>query len=40
VNGGFRNQIVVRGKDRAAIDAALAAVNAAIARLRPDDIPA
>jgi molybdenum cofactor synthesis domain-containing protein len=40
VNGGFRNQIVVRGKDRAAIDAAVAAVNAAIARLRPDDIPA
>jgi molybdenum cofactor synthesis domain-containing protein len=40
VNGGFRNQIVVRGKDRAAIDAALAAVNAAIARLRPDNIPA
>ena len=40
VNGGFRNQIVVRGKDRAAIDAAAAAVNAAIAQLRPDNIPA
>jgi molybdopterin-biosynthesis enzyme MoeA-like protein len=40
LNGSFRNQIVVRGKDRAAIDAAVAAVQTAIARLRPDNIPA
>ena len=37
--GGFRNQIVVRGKDQAAVDAALKAVEALIAGLHADKAP-
>jgi molybdenum cofactor synthesis domain-containing protein len=37
---GFRNQIVVRGRDRAAIDAALANIRALLARTTGDDAPA
>lgn len=37
---GFRNQIVVRGRDRAAIDAALADIRALLARTTGDDAPA
>jgi molybdenum cofactor synthesis domain-containing protein len=40
VDGGFRNQIVVRSKDAAQRAAAVAAVRAALAGLRPDPIPA
>jgi molybdenum cofactor synthesis domain-containing protein len=38
--GGFANQIVVRGKDRGAVDAASAAVRDLIARLQPEPTPA
>jgi molybdenum cofactor synthesis domain-containing protein len=37
---GFANQIVVRGKDRAAVDAAADAVRALIARLEAERTPA
>ena len=37
---GFANQIVVRGKDRAAVDAAAGAVRDLIARLRTERAPA
>ncbi|MGY6645655.1 MAG: competence/damage-inducible protein A [Salinarimonas sp.] len=37
---GFRNQIVVRGRDRDAIDAALADIRALLARTTGDDAPA
>jgi molybdenum cofactor synthesis domain-containing protein len=40
LNGGFRNQIVVRGKDQAAVTAAVAAITAAIAKLQSDNVPA
>jgi molybdenum cofactor synthesis domain-containing protein len=40
INGGFRNQIVVRGKDPSAVKAAIAAIATAIAGLKPDQIPA
>jgi molybdenum cofactor synthesis domain-containing protein len=40
VNGGFRNQIVVRGKDPEAVAAAVAAIRAAIAGLQTDHVPA
>ncbi|MGL4637768.1 MAG: competence/damage-inducible protein A [Beijerinckiaceae bacterium] len=40
INGGFRNQIVVRGKDQLAVSAAVAAVTAAIAKLKSDNVPA
>jgi molybdenum cofactor synthesis domain-containing protein len=40
INGGFRNQIVVRGKDPAAVKAAVAAIGAAISGLKPDQVPA
>jgi molybdenum cofactor synthesis domain-containing protein len=39
-NGGFRNQIVVRGKDPGAVAAAVAAVRAAIDGLQADRVPA
>ncbi|MFM9974792.1 MAG: competence/damage-inducible protein A [Beijerinckiaceae bacterium] len=39
-NGGFRNQIVVRGKDQAAITAAKAAISTALSTLESDNIPA
>jgi len=38
--GGFANQIVVRGKDRAAVDAAVAAVRELIDRLVAERAPA
>lgn len=37
---GFRNQIVVRGRDRAAIDAALADIRALLERTTGDNAPA
>jgi molybdenum cofactor synthesis domain-containing protein len=37
---GFANQIVVRGKDRAAVDAAADAVRALVARLQAERTPA
>jgi molybdenum cofactor synthesis domain-containing protein len=40
INGGFRNQIVVRGKDQAAVSTAVAAVTAAISTLKSDNVPA
>jgi molybdenum cofactor synthesis domain-containing protein len=40
VNGGFRNQIVVRGKDQPAVTAAVAAITSAISRLQSDNVPA
>ncbi len=40
LNGGFRNQIVVRGKDQNAVSAAVAAVAAAISGLQSDQVPA
>jgi molybdenum cofactor synthesis domain-containing protein len=40
INGGFRNQIVVRGKDADAVKAAVAAVQTAISSLKPDQVPA
>jgi molybdenum cofactor synthesis domain-containing protein len=40
VNGGFRNQIVVRGRDPAAVAAAKAAIVAALSPLTSDHIPA
>jgi molybdenum cofactor synthesis domain-containing protein len=40
INGGFRNQIVVRGKDAAAVAAAAAAISAAIGGLTTDNVPA
>jgi molybdenum cofactor synthesis domain-containing protein len=40
VDGGFRNQIVVRGKDVAAVSAAVEAVKDAIATLKGDQAPA
>jgi molybdenum cofactor synthesis domain-containing protein len=40
LNGGFRNQIVVRGKDQAAVAAAVSAVMAAISKLQSDNVPA
>jgi molybdenum cofactor synthesis domain-containing protein len=39
VNGGFRNQIVVRGKDAELVSAAVAAIHAAIAGLQADHAP-
>lgn len=39
-NGGFRNQIVVRGKDPEAVAAAVAAIRTAIAGLQSDNVPA
>jgi molybdenum cofactor synthesis domain-containing protein len=40
INGGFRNQIVVRGKDADAVAAAVAAIKTAIAGLQSDNVPA
>ncbi len=40
INGGFRNQIVVRGKDQMAVSSAVAAVTAAISTLKSDNVPA
>jgi molybdenum cofactor synthesis domain-containing protein len=40
INGGFRNQIVVRGKDQQAVSAAVTAVTTAISRLKSDNVPA
>jgi molybdenum cofactor synthesis domain-containing protein len=40
INGGFRNQIVVRGKEPAAVATAVAAIKAAIAGLQSDHVPA
>jgi molybdenum cofactor synthesis domain-containing protein len=40
VNGGFRNQIVVRGKDQAAVTTAVAAITTAISKLQSDNVPA
>jgi molybdenum cofactor synthesis domain-containing protein len=40
INGGFRNQIVVRGKDAAAVAAAVMAIQSAVAGLQSDNIPA
>jgi molybdenum cofactor synthesis domain-containing protein len=37
---GFANQIVVRGKDQAAVDAAVSAVGALVARLQAERTPA
>ncbi|MGL4242263.1 MAG: competence/damage-inducible protein A [Beijerinckiaceae bacterium] len=39
INGGFRNQIVVRGKDPQAVAAAVAAIGDAIAGLQADRAP-
>ncbi len=39
VNGGFRNQIVVRGKDVDAVDAAIADVAKALQNLHGDNAP-
>ncbi len=38
-DGGFRNQIVLRGKDRDALDAAVAGVKALVAHLKADGAP-
>jgi molybdenum cofactor synthesis domain-containing protein len=38
--GGFRNQIVVRGRDAAAVAAAVTEIKGALAGLRPDKAPA
>ena len=38
-SSGFRNQIVVRGKDPAAVEAAVAAVKTLLGRLRGDRVP-
>jgi molybdenum cofactor synthesis domain-containing protein len=40
INGGFRNQIVVRGKEPEAVASAVAAIRTAIAGLQSDHIPA
>ncbi len=40
LNGGFRNQIVVRGKDKSLVDAAVVAITGAIATLQSDNVPA
>jgi molybdenum cofactor synthesis domain-containing protein len=40
INGGFRNQIVVRGKEPDAVSAAVSAIKAAIAGLQSDNVPA
>jgi molybdenum cofactor synthesis domain-containing protein len=40
INGGFRNQIVVRGKDADAVAAAVSAIRAAISGLQSDHVPA
>ena len=40
INGGFRNQIVVRGKDQGALSAAVADIRAALAQLKSDNVPA
>jgi molybdenum cofactor synthesis domain-containing protein len=40
LNGGFRNQIVVRGKEQAAVSAAVSAIAAAISKLQSDNVPA
>ena len=40
VNGGFRNQIVVRGKDQPMVAAAVAAITDAISKLQSDNVPA
>jgi molybdenum cofactor synthesis domain-containing protein len=40
VNGGFRNQIVVRGRDKAAVAGAKAAIVTALSGLTSDHIPA
>jgi molybdenum cofactor synthesis domain-containing protein len=40
LNGGFRNQIVVRGKDQAAVTDAVAAITVAISKLQSDNVPA
>jgi molybdenum cofactor synthesis domain-containing protein len=40
VNGGFRNQIVVRGKDHDAVTAAVNAITTAITGLQSDNVPA
>jgi molybdopterin-biosynthesis enzyme MoeA-like protein len=40
INGGFRNQIVVRGKEQEAVAGAVAAIRAAIAGLQSDNVPA
>jgi molybdenum cofactor synthesis domain-containing protein len=40
LNGGFRNQIVVRGKDHAAVLVAVDAIKTAISTLRTDNVPA
>jgi len=37
--GGFRNQIVLRSKDQAALDAATAAVSALVGQLKADNAP-
>ncbi|MGL5116894.1 MAG: competence/damage-inducible protein A [Beijerinckiaceae bacterium] len=39
IGGGFRNQIVVRGKDAAAVSTAVLAVHAAIDGLKADNAP-
>jgi molybdenum cofactor synthesis domain-containing protein len=39
-DGGFRNQIVVRGKDQSLVDAAVKSVEDAVAGLASDRIPA
>ncbi len=40
LNGGFRNQIVVRGKEQAAVTAAAVAIRTAIVTLQSDNVPA
>lgn len=40
IDGGFRNQIVVRGKDADAVSAAVVAIRSAIAGLSSDNAPA
>jgi molybdenum cofactor synthesis domain-containing protein len=40
IAGGFRNQIVVRGREQAAVEAAVAALHGALAGLRGDNVPA
>jgi molybdenum cofactor synthesis domain-containing protein len=40
INGGFRNQIVVRGKEADAVAAAVTAIRSAIAGLQSDNVPA
>jgi len=39
-DGGFRNQVVVRGKDADAVAMAVKAVREAVSGLTPDDVPA